>query len=132
MFTKHSIHHTKTSQGYKSKDLSSVLEQNFEQKINKARLNLISMMILALCKVKTVNYMALANVFDSYANTESSLRRIQRFMADFDLPMKLISSFIFNTTDFFWYYFRNLGFADKGVLPLEPHPLIIRHIFLRL
>lgn len=95
MFPRRSTKHTNTSQEYKSKDLSSVLEQNFEQKINKARLNLISMMILALCKVKTVNYMALANVFDSYANTESSLRRIQRFMADFDLPMKLVSSFIF-------------------------------------
>ncbi len=95
MFHRQSTKHTNTSQEYKSKDLSSVLEQNFEQKINKARLNLISMMILALCKIKTVNYMALANVFDSYANTESSLRRIQRFMADFDLPMKLVSSFIF-------------------------------------
>ena len=95
MFTTRSIYHKKTSQEYKSKDLSSVLENNFEQKINKARLNLISMMILALCKIKTVNYMALANVFDSSANTESSLRRIQRFMADFDLPMKLVSSFIF-------------------------------------
>lgn len=39
--------------------------------------------------------MSLANVFDSYANAESSLRRIQRFMADFDLPMQLISGFIF-------------------------------------
>lgn len=95
MFPRQSTKHTNTSQEYKSKDLSSVLEQNFEQKINKARLNLISMMILALCKVKTVNYMSLANVFDSSANTESSLRRIQRFMADFDLPMKLVSSFIF-------------------------------------
>ncbi|WP_228414635.1 hypothetical protein [Chryseobacterium sp. SNU WT5] len=64
--------------------------------MNKARLKFISMMILALCKIKTVNYMALANVFDSESEAESSLRRIQRFMADFDLPMKLISCFIFN------------------------------------
>ncbi|QCX52657.1 hypothetical protein [Elizabethkingia sp. JS20170427COW] len=54
------------------------------------------MMILALYKIKTVNYQSLANVFDSSTSTESSLRRIQRFMADFDLPMMLISKFIFN------------------------------------
>ncbi|WP_235815418.1 hypothetical protein [Chryseobacterium sp. Hurlbut01] len=58
-------------------------------------MNLISMMILALCKVKTVNYRALANVFDSCANAESSMRRIQRFMADFDLPMKLVLALYF-------------------------------------
>ena len=92
----HSIHHTKTSQDSKITDLTSVLEQHFETKINKARVKLISMIILALCKIKTVNYQSLANVFDSSASTESSLRRIQRFMADFDLPMMLISKFIFN------------------------------------
>ena len=95
MFTTHSINHTNTSQECKITELSSVLEQNFETKINKARLKLISMMILALCKIKTVNYMALSNVFDSSASAESSLRRIQRFMAGFDLPMKLVSGFIF-------------------------------------
>lgn len=87
---------TKTSQESKVTELCSVLEQNFDTKINKARLNLISMMILALCKIKTVNYHSLANVFDSSASSESSLRRVQRFMADFDLPMRLISYFIFN------------------------------------
>ena len=87
---------TKTSQESKVTELCSVLEQNFDTKINKARLKLISMMILALCKIKTVNYHSLANVFDSSASSESSLRRVQRFMADFDLPMRLISCFIFN------------------------------------
>jgi hypothetical protein len=95
MFTTRSINHTNTSQDNKITELSSILEQNFETKINKARLKFISMMILALCNIKTVNYTALANVFDSATEAESSLRRIQRFMADFDLPMKLISSFIF-------------------------------------
>ncbi len=95
MFLTHLANHMKTSQDSKVTELSSVLAQNFETKINKARLKLISMMILALCKIKTVNYMSLSNVFDSSATAESSMRRIQRFMAEFDLPMKLISSFIF-------------------------------------
>lgn len=79
MFTTHSINHTNTSQGNKVRELSSILEQNFETKMNKARLKFISMVILALCKIKTGNYyMALANVFDSATEAESSLRRIQR------------------------------------------------------
>jgi len=53
------------------------------------------MIILALCKVKTVNYMSLACAFDHFASPESSMRRIQRFMAGFDFPMKLVSGFIF-------------------------------------
>jgi len=55
----------------------------------------MSMMILALCRVKTVNYMSLACAFDNTASPGSSMRRIQRFMAGFDLPMRLVSMFIF-------------------------------------
>jgi len=84
----------KTS-SYKSTELCSVLEQNFETKINRARVKLISMIILALCKVKNINYMALANAFDNSASPESSMRRIQCFMANFDFSMKLVSGFIF-------------------------------------
>jgi len=39
--------------------------------------------------------MALSCAFDNGASPESSMRRVQRFMATFDLPMRLISSFIF-------------------------------------
>jgi len=39
--------------------------------------------------------MSLANAFDNSASPESSMRRIQRFMAGFDLQMKLVSRFIF-------------------------------------
>jgi len=85
----------KTSYSYEITELCSILEQNFEEKINKARLKLISMLILALCKVKNINYMSLACAFDSEASPESSMRRVQRFMANFDFPMKLVSCFIF-------------------------------------
>jgi len=95
MLKTYSDNHTKTSQGCKSSELSSLLGQNFEAKINKARLKLISMIILAMCRTKTVNYMPLACAFDNTASPGSSMRRIQRFMANFDLPMKLVSRFIF-------------------------------------
>jgi hypothetical protein len=96
MITIHSTQYSNISQDCKITELSSVFEQNFETKINKARIKLISMVVLALCKIKSVNYSNLANAFDSSVNAESSLRRIQRFMAEFDLPMKLISKFIFS------------------------------------
>lgn len=85
-----------TSRDRKVKEISSILAQNFTTKINNARLKLIAMMILALCKVKTVSYVALSNAFDSRANPESSMRRIQRFMAEFNFPMEIVSKFIFN------------------------------------
>lgn len=96
MDSKYETEYKNTSQFDKINEFSYILEQNFEKKLNKARLKLMSMLILGLCKVKKINYMLLANSFDSCANSESSMRRIQRFMANFDLPMKIISKFIFN------------------------------------
>jgi hypothetical protein len=82
----------------KSKDtaLISVLQGHFKGDINLARVKLIGLFIMALCKVKTINYDRLASGFDTKSNKSSSYRRIQRFMADFDLPMKIISTLIFS------------------------------------
>lgn len=52
-------------------------------------------MIIALCKVQTVNFERLAQGFDSCCQTSSSLRRIQRFMADYVLDMDLIARMIY-------------------------------------
>lgn len=52
--------------------------------------------IMTLYKVKTINYDRLASGFDTKANKSISYRRIQRFMADFDLPIKIISILIFS------------------------------------
>ena len=52
------------------------------------------MMICALCKVQRVAYTKLASAFDDEAEAGSSLRRIQRFIAECvintDLKAKLI------------------------------------------
>jgi transposase len=84
-----------TSQESKSTTLVSILQQQFSD-VNKARIRFISLFIIALCKVKTVNYDRLASGFDTKVDKLSSYRRIQRFMSDFDLPMKLISQLIFS------------------------------------
>lgn len=80
----------------KNTDLISTLQGHFKGDFNLARVKLICLFITALCKVKTINYDRLASGFDSIANKNSSYRRIQRFMAKFDLPMKIVSSLIFN------------------------------------
>ena len=81
---------------HKNTTLISALELHFKGDVNKARVKLISLFIIALCKVKSISYDKLAAGFDSKVNKDSSYRRIQRFMANFDLPMKLISTLIFN------------------------------------
>jgi len=57
---------------------------------------LISFFITSLCKVQTVNFEKLAGSFDTKAKSSSSLRRIQRFIAGFDLNPDLIAKLIFS------------------------------------
>jgi hypothetical protein len=88
MITKQNTKDKRTSRSDKSSELSAVLNTNLKKhnaKINKARLKLISMVILALCKVQTVSFHKLEMAFESKSNADSSLRRLQRFIAGFDL-----------------------------------------------
>lgn len=62
---------------------------------NLARVKFFVLFINALCKVQTVGFEKLATAFDSKADTSSSLRRIQRFMAAYLLDTNLISKLIF-------------------------------------
>lgn len=79
---------------YKSSDLSPILLSHFGKYMNLARIKAMSMMICALCKVQQVAYTKLAAAFDGGATACSSLRRIQRLIAecviDADLVAKLI------------------------------------------
>jgi len=62
---------------------------------NLARVKFFVLFISALCKVQTVGFEKLATAFDSKADTSSSLRRIQRFMATYLLDTDLIARLIF-------------------------------------
>ena len=88
----------KTQGHYKSSDLSRILNTHFGKSMNLARIKVMSMMICALCKVQQVAYTKLAAAFDNEASASSSLRRIQRFIAecviDTDLIAKLILKLI--------------------------------------
>jgi len=84
------------SSEHKDTTLISVLQDHFRGDLNLCRVKLICLFITALCKVKTINYDRLASAFDSKASKDSSYRRIQRFMAFFDFPMKTVSMLIFS------------------------------------
>ncbi len=79
----------------KNTELVSILSKQFGGSLNLARIKLISMFICALCKVQTVGFEKLANAFDSVSNSTSSLRRIQRFIADYSLNSDLVAQLIF-------------------------------------
>ena len=80
---------------YKSSDLTSVLVEHFGKSLNLARIKFLSLFICALCKVQVVCFEKLASGFENSCNAESSLRRIQRFMARYSLDKDLIAKLIF-------------------------------------
>ena len=89
-----------TSLEGKDSALISVLQGHFKGELSLPRVKLICLYITALCKIKTINYDRLASAFDTKAAKNSSYRRIQRFMKEFDFPMKLVSMLIFNLLPF--------------------------------
>ena len=67
---------------YKSSDLFSILREHWGKDMNLARIKATSMMICVLSKVQRVAYTKLASAFNSKAEAGSSLRRIQRLIAE--------------------------------------------------
>jgi len=86
-----------TNDDRKINELVSILkEQHFKSKLNLARIKFIALFIMALCKVQTVTFYKLASAFDSPSNADSSLRRLQRFIATFSLDSDLIARLVFS------------------------------------
>ena len=85
-----------TNQFDKDIKLLDVLSTHFDKKINKARIKFICLFISALCKVQTVCLSKFAIVFDTQANSNSSQRRIQRFIAGYPLDSNSIAKMIFS------------------------------------
>ncbi|MEZ5198959.1 MAG: IS4 family transposase [Bacteroidales bacterium] len=76
--------------------LFATLSSIFGDKMNLARIKFFGLFICALCKVQTVCFEKLATAFDTDVNVDSSLRRIQRFMAEYMLDTKLVARFVFS------------------------------------
>lgn len=79
----------------KNTKLVAVLLHHFGENMNLARIKLFGMFICALCKVQTVGFEKLATAFETRSKSESSLRRIQRFMAEYCLDTDLIALLVF-------------------------------------
>jgi len=62
---------------------------------NLARVKFFVLIICSLCKVQTVGFDKLASAFNSTAETASSLRRIQRFIAKYQLDSDIVARLIF-------------------------------------
>ncbi|MDD3079269.1 MAG: IS4 family transposase [Paludibacter sp.] len=85
----------KTKASHKNSDLTSILVEHFGKSLNLARIKFISLFICALCKVQVVCFEKLASGFENSCDSNSSLRRIQRFMAEYKLDKDLIAKLIF-------------------------------------
>lgn len=77
----------------KYSDLVTIFHE--QTRWNLARVKFFALFITALCKVQTVGFEKLATAFDSNADTNSSLRRIQRFMASYLLDIDMLSRLVF-------------------------------------
>jgi hypothetical protein len=86
----------KTNACVKNNELTAILNEHFQGKINLARVKLMAHFICALCKVRTVAFEKLANAFESTARSGSSLRRIQRFIAGYALDSDLVARLVFS------------------------------------
>ena len=85
-----------TNDDRKINELVSILNEHFKSKINLARVKFIALFIVALCKVQTVTFHKLASAIDSPSKSDSSLRRLQRFIANFSLDSDLIAKLVFS------------------------------------
>lgn len=84
-----------TRHGCKNSVLFNTLSQVFGNSMNLARIKFFGLFICSLCKVQTVCFDKIAAGFDSSAKMDSSLRRIQRFMAGYLLDTNLIARLVF-------------------------------------
>jgi hypothetical protein len=75
--------------------LLPVLKEHLGSSMNLARIKLLSLFIMALCKVQTVNFDRLACDFNTSSQKDSSLRRIQRFFASYIFDPSTIAKIIF-------------------------------------
>jgi len=81
---------------YKSCDLTLVFVEHFGKSLNLVQIKFISLFICVLCKVQVVCFEKLASGFENNCGSDSSLRRIQRFMAGYSLNKDLIARLIFS------------------------------------
>ena len=81
---------------YKSAQSISILSEHSRGKMNLVRIKFLGLFICALCKVQTVCFGKPATALETNATALSSLRCIQRFMANYLLDTDLTAKPVFN------------------------------------
>lgn len=84
-----------TSSSHEDIQLLTIFQTHFTDFLHLFRIRLICLFISSLCKVKSVNFSKLSAGFDTKSHASSNYRRIQRFIAEVELPMKWIAKLIF-------------------------------------
>ena len=79
---------------FEDKQMLAIFQSHFSGLLNLARIRLLCLLVESLCKVQTVNLARLSAGFGRAAKAPSSHRRIQRFLAGADLPMKAVAGMI--------------------------------------
>ncbi len=80
---------------HKDSGLLPIMKEHLGKKMNLARIKLITLLLTSLCKVQTVNLQKLATAFETTAESLSSMRRIQRFLACYPLDFDLLARIVF-------------------------------------
>ncbi len=76
------------------KEIIQATYQKLDEKLDKRRINIMAWLIIALCMSKTVNFLSLAEKIDRKGKISSHYKRIQRFMKEVPLPMRLVATII--------------------------------------
>lgn len=79
----------------KYKALISVLQEHFKIEPKYAKMKLICLFIIALYKIKIINFEGLASGSDKNLKNRNSYKRMQRFMKDYDFHLIINSTLIF-------------------------------------
>ena len=109
---------------HKSSEIFSVMLPIFKSSTNLAHIKCLSMLLGSLCTVKTVCLSKLAAAFDNRASSESSFRRIQRFLAQMVLDLDAVAGYLKSRIPFDGPYTltmdrTNWKFGDMNILVLD-------------
>ena len=107
---------------HKSSEIFSVILPIFKSTMNLAHIKCLSMLLGALCTVQTVCLSKLAASFDNRASSESSFRRIQRFLAQMALDLDAVVGYLKSRIPFDGPYIHS---HDRPYSRRTPLPLAV-------
>jgi len=84
------------SDRFKVNTILPIMQEHFGNSMNLARIKLLALLLQAMCMVQTVSLYKLSSAMPTGVERDSNLRRLQRFLAKFDLCLDLVARMIFS------------------------------------